>query len=160
MPQKLLFDISQLDPDKALFGIDEIRNVNPHRHEFEQLSGVLLLEPEEKLIVGLRDLRPDEFWTRGHIPGRPLFPGVLMLESAAQLCSFYFGKVVGTDGGFFGFGGIDDVRFRGLVQPGDRLFLVARGKTITPNRSQFETQGIVDGKVVFQATILGIRIPG
>jgi len=75
MPQKLLYDVSQLDPGQVAFSIEEIRKVNPHRHEFEQLTAILLFRPEEKLIVGLRELRHDEFWVRGHIPGRPLFPG-------------------------------------------------------------------------------------
>jgi len=157
MAQKLLFDLSQLDTSRVQYSIDEIRKVNPHRHEFEQLTAVLLVRLEEKLIVGLRDIRPDEFWARGHIPGRPIFPGVLMLEAAAQLCSFYSGKFISSEG-FFGFAAIDDVRFRGIVQPGDRLIIVGRGKVITPSRSQFETQGLVNGKVVFEATMLGLRL--
>jgi 3-hydroxyacyl-[acyl-carrier-protein] dehydratase len=158
MPQKFLYDVSQLDPHQVAFPIEEIRKVNPHRHEFEQLTAILLFRPEEKLIVGLRELRDDEFWVRGHIPGRPLFPGVLMLEAAAQLCSFYCGKEFPGDG-FLGFGGIDEVRFRGIVRPGERLFLVACGKVTTPNRCQFATQGIVGGKLVFEANILGLRLP-
>jgi 3-hydroxyacyl-[acyl-carrier-protein] dehydratase len=80
-----------------------------------------------------------------------------MLEAAAQLCSFYIGRHVSNDG-FFGFGGIDEVRFRGVVQPGDRLVLIARGITVGLNRSQFATQGVVDGKLVFEAKLLGLRI--
>jgi len=158
MPQKFLYDVSQLDPQQVVFTIEDIRKVNPHRHEFEQLTAILLFRPEEKLIVGLRELRHDEFWVRGHIPGRPLFPGVLMLEAAAQLCSFYCGKEFPGDG-FLGFGGIDEVRFRGIVRPGERLFLVASGKVTTPNRCQFATQGIVSGRLVFEANILGLRLP-
>ena len=157
MPQKLLYDIGQLDLKQAAHTIEEIRAYNPQRHEFEQLTSVLLVKPEEHLVVGLREVRDDEFWTRGHIPGRPIFPGVLMLEAAAQLCSFYCGRYISNDG-FFGFGGIDEVRFRGVVKPGDRLILIAKGKTVAGSRSLFETQGVVDGKVVFGASILGIRI--
>jgi 3-hydroxyacyl-[acyl-carrier-protein] dehydratase len=157
MPQKLLLDVNGLDVDHPEYTIDDIRKINPHRHEFEQLTAIVLARPEEKLIVGLRDVRADEFWTRGHIPGRPIFPGVLMLEAAAQLCSFYCGKFV-ENTGFYGFGGIDDVRFRGVVGPGDRMLLIARGKVVTPSRSQFQTQGVVNGRLVFGATILGLRV--
>ena len=84
MPQKFLYDLSRIDIERIEYPIEEIRKLNPHRYEFEQLTGVLLFRPEEKIIVGLRVVRSDEFWIRGHIPGRPIFPGVLMLEAAAQ----------------------------------------------------------------------------
>ena len=157
MPQKLLYDLSTVDLERVEYPIEEIRKVNPHRFEFEQLSAIVLIRQEEKLIIGRRDVRPDEFWVRGHIPGRPIFPGVLMLEAAAQLCSFYSGKFV-SKGGFLAFGGIDEVRYRGIVSPGDRMFLIAVGRVLTPSRCQFETQGVVNGKVVFEATILGLRL--
>ena len=157
MPQKLLYDVSTVDLEHVEYTIEEIRKINPHRHEFEQLTAVLRFRPAEKLIIGLRAIREDEFWVRGHIPGRPVFPGVLMLEAAAQLCSFYCGIVVPGEG-FLGFGAIDNVRFRGTVNPGERLVLIGSEKVLTPSRCLFETQGAVDGKLVFQADILGIRI--
>lgn len=157
MPQKLLYDVSQLDLGRFVYGPDDIRQVNPHRFEFEQLSGIVHVEESERLIVGLREIRDDEFWCRGHIPGRPIFPGVLMLEASAQLCSFYCGRFISNQG-FFGFAAIDGVRFRGVVTPGHRLILIARGKTVTPSRSQFDAQGVVDGRLVFEASILGLRL--
>jgi 3-hydroxyacyl-[acyl-carrier-protein] dehydratase len=122
MPQKLLADLSDVDLHKAEYTIDDIRAINPHRHEFEQLTSILRVDQDEKLIVGLRNIRDDEFWVRGHIPGRPIFPGVLMLEAAAQLCSFYCGKFIPGEG-FLGFGGVNDVKFRGILKPGDKLIL-------------------------------------
>lgn len=157
MAQKLLFDITRVDPEHVEFPIEEIRKINPHRHEFEQLTAVLLFRPEERNIVGLRDIRGDEFWVRGHIPGHPLFPGVLMLEAAAQLCSFYCGKVVPGDG-FLGFGAVNRVRYRGTVGPGQKMILLGCEKNLTPSRCLFETQGVVNGKLVFEAEILGLRI--
>jgi 3-hydroxyacyl-[acyl-carrier-protein] dehydratase len=160
MPPKLLFDLSSIDLEKVEFPLEEIRKVNSQRKEFEQLTGVLHFRPEEKIAVGLRDVRPDEFWVEGHMPGRPLFPGVLMLEAAAQLCSFYSGKVIGPNAaaGLYGFGGIDHARFRGTVVPGERLLLLATPEVLTATRSSFLTQGVVRGKLVFEATIFGIRI--
>jgi 3-hydroxyacyl-[acyl-carrier-protein] dehydratase len=157
MPQKLLYDVSSLDLDHPEHSIEDIRKINPHRHEFEQLTAVLRFRPEEKRIVGLRVVRDDEFWVRGHIPGRPIFPGVLMLEAAAQLCSFYCGSMVGAEG-FLGFAAIEEVRFRGTVSPGERMILIGAEKSLTPSRCYFETQGVVNGKLVFEANILGIRL--
>ena len=71
-----------------------------------------------------------------------------MLEAAAQLCSFYCGKVVDNIG-FLGFGAIDGVRFRGLVQPGEKLILIGNEKVLTPSRCQFLTQGVVNNRLVF-----------
>ncbi len=157
MPPKPLYDVTQLDLTRIAYSQEDIRRVNPQRYEFEQLTAVVLVRQDEHLIVGYRDVRPDEFWTKGHMPGRPIFPGVLMLECAAQLCAFYCGKYVSPEG-IFGFASIDGVRFRGLVTPGQRLVLVAKGRVVNPHRSQFDTQGFVDGKMVFEGTILGLRI--
>jgi 3-hydroxyacyl-[acyl-carrier-protein] dehydratase len=160
VPQKLLRDISALNLDHVEYPIEEIRKINPHRHEFEQLTAVLLFRPEEKLAVGLREVREDEFWVRGHIPGRPILPGVLMLESAAQLCSFYSAKVTGIRD-LLGFAGVDDARFREQIRPGQRLLIVAVSNVLTASRCHFQTQGLVDGKIAFDATILGVRLrPG
>jgi 3-hydroxyacyl-[acyl-carrier-protein] dehydratase len=90
MPPKLLVDLSGIDLTRVAIPIEKIRAVNPQRYEMEQLSGVITYRPELGYIIGFRDVRPDEFWVRGHIPGRPLFPGVLMIEAAAQLSSFYY----------------------------------------------------------------------
>lgn len=157
MPQKLLFELDGIDLERTQHDIEEIRAINPHRFEFEQLSSIIAFEPDAKRIVARRHLGAEEFWVRGHIPGAPLFPGVLMLEAAAQMCSFYCGHVVPGDG-FLGFGAIDKVRYRGTVRPGQTLILLGIERTLTPSRCLFDTQGIVDGKVVFEASILGIRI--
>jgi 3-hydroxyacyl-[acyl-carrier-protein] dehydratase len=157
MPVKPLFELEGIDLDRIEYGIEEVRKMNPHRFEFEQVTGIVAFQPELKRVVGLRHLREDEFWVRGHIPGNPLFPGVLMLESAAQVCSFYSGKVAQADG-FLGLGGMDEVRFRGVVKPGEKLYILGVERVLTPSRCQFDTQGVVNGKVVFEARILGVRL--
>src|SRR5690606_33509836 len=100
----------------------------------------------------------DEFWVRGHMPGRPIFPGVLMLESAAQLCSVYHTKTLGPTG-IFAFGGADEVRFRRMLTVGDELVLVAQAQSLSPRRSRFQTQGFSAGQLAFEAIILGVAVP-
>ncbi|MGB2937767.1 MAG: beta-hydroxyacyl-ACP dehydratase, partial [Phycisphaerae bacterium] len=96
MPPSLVVDLDSIDLEHILMGPEEIRKYNPHRYEMEQLSGVLHLDRDAGRIVAFKEVRDDEFWVRGHIPGRPLLPGVLMVEAAAQMCSLYY-KVVQED---------------------------------------------------------------
>ncbi|NLX57562.1 MAG: beta-hydroxyacyl-ACP dehydratase [Phycisphaerae bacterium] len=157
MPPLLLIDASTYDVNKVVMPIDVIRKYNAQRYEMEQLSGVLRFDPEAGEIVCFKDLRQDEFWVRGHIPGRPLMPGVIMIEAAAQMCSLYFGLVSPGDK-FIGFGGVDDVKFRGQVVPGDKLVLLGKLIELRPRRAVFDTQGVVDGRMAFQARITGMPI--
>ena len=157
MPPQLLFDPGTYDPSKVIISLDEIRKHNPHRYEMEQLSGVLRFDTDAGEIVAFKDITAQEFWVRGHIPGRPIMPGVIMIEAAAQMCSLYFGLVVGSDR-FIGFGGVDDVKFRGQVVPGDTLILLGKLVELRPRRAIFDTQGVVGGRMVFQARITGMPI--
>src|SRR5438034_9862034 len=108
--------------------LDAIRRVNPQRFEMEQLTAIVHVDTSRHLIVGYKDVRADEFWVRGHMPGFPLLPGVLMCEAAAQLCGYYISVYAPMPSDFIGFGGMESVRFRGQVSPGERLVLVAKGK--------------------------------
>jgi 3-hydroxyacyl-[acyl-carrier-protein] dehydratase len=84
-------------------------------------------------------------------------PGVLMLEAAAQLCTYYYKKIT-QDERFLGFGGIDKVKFRGKVVPGDKLILIAKNIELRSRRAIFDTQGVVDGKLVFEGVIIGMVV--
>ncbi len=158
MANRPLYDLESVDLEVTEFTTEQIQNFNPQRFEFAQLERITAYRPDDKIIVACRDLTEDEFWTRGHMPGRPIFPGVMMLETAAQLCSFYTRMHIGEDI-LYGFGGADKVRFRRMVTVGDRLVFLAKPETITPRRSLFQTQAILDGKVAFEAEILGIALP-
>lgn len=156
MPPAPFVDLAALDLDRVQYGIEEIRRRNPHRYEMELLSAILLHDPERGLIVGENRIPKDAFWVRGHIPGRPLFPGVLMVESAAQLCSFYWRVTFPEVDRFFGFGGIESTKFRGTVLPGDRLILAGKPVELKPRRAIFDAQGFVGTQMVFETRILGI----
>ena len=157
MAPPLLVDLGRIDLGRVVMTIEEIRQYNPHRYEMEQLSGVIHLDPQAGQVVAFKDVRPDEFWVRGHIPGRPLLPGVLMIEAAAQMSSLYYKKVQ-NDPRFLGFGGVDGVKFRGQVVPGDRLLLLGQAIEIRNRRAVFDTQGVVADRLVFEARITGMPI--
>jgi 3-hydroxyacyl-[acyl-carrier-protein] dehydratase len=157
MASKPLVPPERWNLKRVLFGPEEVRATNAQRFEMEQLDAVTLLDPETQSIVGWKDVRADEFWVPGHVPGRPLFPGVLMLEALAQLTSFYVGRSV-PDVGFIGFGGVDAVKFRATVEPGQRLVLLGKGVEIRSRRAVFDTQGWVGDRLAVEARITGVKV--
>lgn len=136
---------------------ERIRELIPQRFEMEHLDGVGYVNDETGELAGWKDVRDDEFWVRGHIPGRPLLPGVVMLEALAQLTSIA-AMLIYPDIGFIGFGGIDACKFRVSVQPGCRLVLLARRIDIRPRRAVFDTQGWLDDRLAVEARITGVRV--
>ncbi|MBP7747534.1 MAG: beta-hydroxyacyl-ACP dehydratase [Phycisphaerae bacterium] len=157
MPPPLILDPARLDFSHPIAGPAEIERINPHRHEFRLLDGVVLLDLERAVYAGYHDIHPDAFWVRGHIPGRPLFPGVLMIEAAAQLASFLFRHVF-PNSGFIGFTGVDKAKFRGVVTPPSRLVIVGRGTQLKPRRMICESQGFVDHTMIFECEITGMPV--
>ncbi len=162
MPPPLLFDLSQIDlSTKPLYDRDAVEKANPQRFEMQQLDGILWCDREKSLILGYKDVTRDEFWIRGHIPSRPLMPGVIMVEAAAQLSSFFL-KEIYQEGGFIGFAGIESAKFRSVVEPGQRLYLlghITRSKKIRDKaRVTMSVQGVVDGKMAFQTSVTGMRV--
>lgn len=157
MPPQLLFDITGIDLDTVVFDQEAIRQCNPQRGDMEQLNGIVFGRPEEGRIIGYKQVREDEFWVPGHIPGRPLMPGVLMIEAGAQLASFYTRKYEGWKG-FVGFTGADEVRFRAPVLPGTRLYILGRREWLRHGRFCCRVQGLVNGAMAFEAGIIGSQL--
>ena len=160
MPPVPLVDPTAIDTSRVLVDRDGIRATNPQRFEMEQLTAIVHLDLENKLIIGYKDVEPDEFWVRGHMPDYPLMPGVLICEAAAQLSSFFCSQVRIHDAGFIAFGGMEDVRFRGQVRPGDRLVLVGKGLRLHRRHTIFDCQGFVATNMVFHGKIIGVPIAG
>jgi 3-hydroxyacyl-[acyl-carrier-protein] dehydratase len=158
MPPELHFDLDSIDFDHIVADREGIRQVNLQRYELEQLDAVVYVDYDKDIAIGYKDVRADEFWVRGHMPGYPLLPGILMCEASAQLCSFYCVRKGLLQGDFIGFGGLDNVRFRSTVHPGSRLVLVA--KCLKHNRRQmvFNVQGFVKGRMVFHGDIIGMSM--
>jgi 3-hydroxyacyl-[acyl-carrier-protein] dehydratase len=159
MPPELNFDPARLDLTRVVADQEAIRGVLPQRHEMLQLNAVVYVDTEREIIAGYKDVGADEFWVRGHMPGAPLLPGVLMCEAAAQLASFYIVKYSGLlSGSFIGFGGLENVRFRAPVRPGDRLVMVAKGLKLHRRQSIFNIQGFVGATMVFHADVIGVQM--
>ncbi len=157
MPPTLLFDLSGIRLDQVAFDRAAIAEVNPQSYEMSQLDGIIWHDREKLLCLGFKDVTDHEFWIRGHIPERPLMPGVIMVESAAQLASFFMKRIYGLEG-FIGFSGIEDTQFRGTVQPGCRLYLLSHICKVRSRQFSAEVQGVVNGQLVFHTIVSGMRV--
>jgi 3-hydroxyacyl-[acyl-carrier-protein] dehydratase len=158
VPKPLILDFSEYDVHKVIADIDEIRRYNPQRYEMEQLTAICFEDRDRAICVGYKDLGPDEFWARGHMPGMPLMPGVIMCEAAAQLASFYARKFNLMEG-LVGFGGLEEVRFRGVVRPGDRFVIVSRLLKLRRSIMTCEFQCFVNQGVVCEGILKGVALP-
>lgn len=154
MPPAFLFDISGIDLDGVIYDQEAIRRANPQRGHMEHLNGIVFADGATGRIVGFKDVRADEFWVPGHIPGRPLLPGVIMIEAAAQLASFYTKEILKWEG-FIGFGSVESCKFRMAVSPGCRMHLVGQKIWERHRRLCSNVQGVVNGQIVFECQIVG-----
>jgi 3-hydroxyacyl-[acyl-carrier-protein] dehydratase len=156
MPPPPIVDLSHIDFGRVVADLEQIRQVNPQRNEMEQLTAVVWVDSVQHMAVGYKDVRLDEFWVQGHMPGYPLMPGVLICEAAAQLCSYYTitYKLIECD--FMGFGGLENVRFRGVVRPGDRLILMGKATKIHRRVVICTCQAFVGTTMVFQGDVHGV----
>ncbi len=117
----LLVDPSLYDLDRPVATLEEIRKYNSQRYEMEQLTAVVYDDFDTLKCVGYKDMTENEFWVRGHMPDFPLTPGVVLVEVAAQLASYFTTKHQMFENAVMGFAGLEEVKFRGMVRPGDRV---------------------------------------
>ncbi len=157
MPPPLVIDLQEVDLNRVLLTREEIYEQIPHRFEFRLLDGVCMLDRPNKRIITYADIRTDDWWVRGHIPNRPLLPGVLMLEMAGQTAALA-GKLLADFDAFIGFGGVDECRFRETVVPPTRLYVLCVGTEFRTRRIISRTQGVIDGRLIFEAKITGLTL--
>ena len=158
--RELLVDLAQVNFDRIVATLEDIRQINPQRFEMEQLTAVVYVNEQDYACVGYKDVTDHEFWVRGHMPGLPLMPGVVMLESIAQLCSFVTQKYDLLGAAMVGFGGLEEVRFRDTVLPGDRLIVMCKLDKVRRGRMIIcKFQGVVGDRIVVEGTLKGIPIP-
>lgn len=159
-PRDYIIHPSAYDLNRVIADIHEIRRWNQQRFEMEQLTAIVHEDQERGLCVGYKDVTHDEFWVRGHFPQAPLMPGVLMCEAAAQLSSYYTQRYNLLDAQVIGFGGMEEVRFREPVVPGDRLVIAVERVRVRPKAMIVcRFQGIVRESIVVDGVIKGVPLP-
>ena len=128
----------------------------PHRYPFLLVDRVIECVPGKR-IEAIKNVTVNEPFFTGHFPGRPLMPGVIILEALAQaagILAFKTAGVVPDEKSRFFFVGIDKARFRRPVEPGDRLVLKATLERAIRGIWKFDTVAEVDGTVVASATMM------
>jgi 3-hydroxyacyl-[acyl-carrier-protein] dehydratase len=157
---ELIADPAAINFNRVVADIDAIRNVIPQRGFMEQLTAIVLDDVDQHICVGYKDVGEDEFWASGHMPGMPIMPGVLLCEAAAQVFSYHVQRHDLLGAPMVGFGGLDNVRFRGVARPGDRLVVACQLTKVRRNQAtQCRFQILSESSVICDGDIVGVPLP-
>ena len=137
---------------KAPFGRETIAQIIPHRDPFLFLDEVLELEPGVR-VLARKLVRGDEWFFPGHFPGRPIMPGVIMVEALAQAGAVAALAAEGNAGKLVLFAGIDDLRFKRLVSPGDELLLECQIEAVRGPVGKGRGKATVNGELAVRGTL-------
>jgi 3-hydroxyacyl-[acyl-carrier-protein] dehydratase len=140
------------EPPVAPFGQDVIETILPHRAPFLLLDEVTELEPGKR-VVARRTVAADDWWFAGHFPGRPVMPGVLIVEAMAQAGAVAVLIEEANRGKIAFFAGIDDCRFKRVVEPGDVLTLTCEIDTVRGPIGRGKAQAHVDDALAARGTL-------
>ena len=129
-----------------------IEAILPHREPFLLIDEVLELEPGQR-VVARKQVRDDEWYLRGHFPGRPVMPGVLIVEAMAQTGAVAVLAQEENRGRLALFAGIDDTRFKRIVEPGDELELECTLEQVRGPVGKGKARATVDGQLAARGTL-------
>ncbi len=160
MAKEPFLDLASLDIENEALSPETVGLYLPQRYEFQLVGRVFHLDLEKGLIAAYTDFNPEDWWAKGHFPGHPLVPGVLLTEAAAQVATLLWKELIPVEhrNKLIGFGGLDKVRFRGQVKPPERVIFLAKLGRLGTRVSQFPTQALIGNRIVFEGTILGVSL--
>ena len=139
---------------KTTFTVEEIHELLPHRYPFALVDRIIDFVPG-KLAVGLKNISFNEPQFQGHFPGRPIMPGVLIIEAMAQVGGVVLTQMADVKGGLFMFAGIDKVRFRRPVVPGDQLVITVELLSVKARRfGKMHGRAEVDGQLACEGDLM------
>ncbi|MEA5507128.1 3-hydroxyacyl-ACP dehydratase FabZ [Halotia wernerae UHCC 0503] len=139
---------------KTTFSSEEIQKLIPHRYPFLLVDKIIDYIPQ-KSAVGVKNVTVNEPQFQGHFPGRPLMPGVLIVEAMAQVGGVVLKQLPGFEDGLFVFAGIDKVRFRRQVVPGDQLVMTVELLCVKQRRfGKMQARAEVDGQIAAEGELM------
>lgn len=147
---------TSLEPEviKTTFSIEEIQELLPHRYPFLLVDRIIDYVPGKK-AVGIKNVTFNEPQFQGHFSGRSLMPGVLIIEAMAQVGGIVMTQMPEAPGGLFVFAGIDKVRFRRQVVPGDQLVMTVELLWVKQRRfGKMQGRAEVDGQLAAQGELM------
>ena len=130
----------------------EIEAILPHREPFLLIDEVLELEPGAR-VVARKTVREDEWYLAGHFPGRPVMPGVLIVEAMAQTGAVAVLSQEENRGRLALFAGIDDMRFKRIVEPGDELLLECELEAVRGPIGRGKARATVGGRLAVRGPV-------
>ncbi|NTW05061.1 MAG: 3-hydroxyacyl-ACP dehydratase FabZ, partial [Peptococcaceae bacterium] len=136
-----------------MLDINEIMQIIPHRYPFLMVDKILEVEAGKR-AVGIKNVSGNEPFFQGHFPGYPVMPGVLIIEALAQVGAVAMLIMPETKGKLALFAGIDGVRFRRQVVPGDQLRLEVEITKIRGPIGKGKAVATVDGQVAAEAELM------
>ena len=140
--------------DNSQLAIEDILGLLPHRYPFALVDRVIEHIPGEK-AVAIKNITINEPQFQGHFPERPLMPGVLIVESMAQVGGLIVTQMPDLPSGLFVFAGIDNVKFRRPVVPGDQLIITCQLLSIKRKRfGKVKGEAHVEGKLVCSGELM------
>ena len=143
-----------------MMDVNEIKTILPHRYPMLMVDRIVEIEPGKR-IVGIKNVTSNEAIFEGHFPGKPIFPGVLILEALAQVSCVLVLRDLNVPGCIALFTGADNVSFRKMVLPGDQLRLEAEVEKIRAPFGRMKVKATVDGALACEAVIkFMIQMPG
>ncbi len=132
--------------------ITDIQNILPHRYPFLLIDKIIELE-EDKRALGVKNVTMNEYFFRGHFPGRPIMPGVLIVEAMAQVAGVLLLSKSSNASKIAYFMSMDNVKFRKTVVPGDQLLLEVEIVKLKSKTGQVRATASVDGNIVSEADL-------
>jgi 3-hydroxyacyl-[acyl-carrier-protein] dehydratase len=137
-----------------ILDVNAIQQILPHRYPFLLVDGIVEIEPQKR-IVGIKNVTYNEPFFQGHFPGRPVMPGVLIIEALAQTGGvLLFREVPDRANKLLYFAAIDDARFRRPVVPGEQLRLEVSVLTWRMSVCKLSGQASVNGELAAEATLM------
>ncbi|HIK41034.1 3-hydroxyacyl-ACP dehydratase FabZ [Thermoleptolyngbya sichuanensis A183] len=138
----------------TVLSVEEIHKLLPHRYPFSLVDRIIEFVPEKR-AVGIKNVTFNEPHFQGHFPGRPIMPGVLIVEAMAQVGGVVLTQMADVQDGLFMFAGIDKVRFRRPVVPGDQIIMAVELLWVKKRRfGKMYGRAEVDGQLAAEGELM------